>query len=68
MFRDKDHLGSSSLIKIRKGQLKGLGDIELFQYCDIRSQFLSQTPYTYVGLTFDRNLAYILTLSLEVKA
>ena len=44
------------------GLLKGLGDIELFQYCDIRSQFLSYIPYTYVGLTFDRNLAEVLRI------
>ena len=62
MFLDKDHLTSSSLIKIRKSQLKGLGDIELFQYCDIRSQFLSRIPYMYVGLTFDRNLAEVLRI------
>jgi hypothetical protein len=62
MFRNKDHLISSSLLKIKKGQIKGLGDIEIFQYCDIRSQFRSKMPYTYVGLTFDRNLAEALRI------
>jgi len=62
MFRNKDHLISSSLLKIKKDQIKGLGDIDIFQYCDIRSQFRSKMPYTYVGLTFDRNLAETLRI------
>jgi hypothetical protein len=32
----------------------------LFQYCDIRSQFISKSPITYVRLTFDENLAKLL--------
>jgi hypothetical protein len=51
---------TGSIIKVRKNELKGLGDIELFQYCDIRSQFISKSPTTYVGLTFDENLAKVL--------
>jgi hypothetical protein len=51
---------TDSIIKVRKNEIKGLGDIELFQYCDIRSQFISKSPTTYVGLTFDENLAKVL--------
>jgi hypothetical protein len=59
-LRETKNFITGSIVKIRKNELKGLGDIELFQYCDIRSQFISKSPTTYVGLTFDENLAKVL--------
>ena len=47
MFLNKDHLISSSLLKIKKGQIKGLGDIEIFQY---------SPPYTFFLLNGDMEL------------
>jgi hypothetical protein len=57
---ERSNFITGSIIKVRRNELKGLGDIELFQYCDIRSQFIAKSPTTYIGLTFDENLAKLL--------
>lgn len=50
-----------SLIKIKKGQLEGLGDIELFQECDMSSQYLLNQNHIKAVMTFDENLYEVLS-------
>lgn len=51
----------SSLIKTKKGQLEGLGDIELFQECDMSSQYLLDQKHINAVMTFDENLYEVLS-------
>lgn len=50
-----------SLIKIKKGQLEGLGDIELFQECDMSNQYLLNQKHINAVMTFDENLYEVLS-------
>jgi hypothetical protein len=50
----------ADLNEIKRGVLKGLGDIELLQICDVNSQFRQGTGYVLLGQTFDRGLARVL--------
>ncbi|KAF0250488.1 MAG: hypothetical protein FD167_114 [bacterium] len=50
----------ASLMKIKKGKLKGAGDLGLLQICDIGSLFLNDSKFTTIGLTFDRILSMVL--------
>jgi hypothetical protein len=40
--------------------LKGLGDIDILQYCDLSSQFQQNSDYILLGQTFDRGLSEVL--------
>lgn len=51
----------SSLIKTKKGRLEGLGDIELFQECDMSSQYLLDQKHINAVMTFDENLYEVLS-------
>lgn len=59
-FRDlcKQELdrGLPSILRIRKGRLQGLGDIEIFSFCELASQTGNNSPYTTMALTFDNAL------------
>jgi len=59
-FRDlcKQELrrGLPSILRIRKGRLQGLGDIELFSFCELASQTGNNSPYITMALTFDNDL------------
>jgi hypothetical protein len=50
-----------SLIKIKKGHLEGLGDIELFQECDMSSQYILDQNHINAVTTFDENLYEVLS-------
>lgn len=60
-FRDlcKQELdrGLPRILRVRKGRLQGLGDIELLSSCDLATQTANNSPYTAMALTFDRPLA-----------
>lgn len=45
----------------RNGLLKGLGDIDLLQICDIRRQYKQSAGYVLAGQTLDRDLAKTLS-------
>ncbi|MFP4893911.1 hypothetical protein [Paraburkholderia sp. EG304] len=45
----------------RNGLLKGLGDIDLLQICDISRQYKEATGYVLVGQTLDKDLALVLS-------
>jgi hypothetical protein len=51
----------ADLNEIKRGILKGLGDIELLQICDVQRQFKQCAGYVLLGQTFDRGLARVLT-------
>jgi hypothetical protein len=59
-FRDlcKQELdrGLPSILRIRKGRLQGLGDIEIFSFCELASQTGNNSPYITMALTFDNAL------------
>ena len=59
-FRDlcKQELdrGLSSILRTRKGRLQGLGDVELFSFCELASQTGNNSPYITMALTFDNAL------------
>lgn len=59
--KDLDKFPLSSLIKIKKGSLQGLGDIELFQECDLSSQYTKDAQTINVAITFDKILHNILS-------
>jgi len=42
--------------KEKKGSLEGLGDIELFELCDLTRQYTEDNPYVNTVFTFDRTL------------
>lgn len=49
------------LIEIGKnGVLKGLGDLDLLQICDIRRQYHQKRDYIFLGQTYDRGLADVM--------
>ncbi|HYD62094.1 MAG TPA: hypothetical protein VEC35_17145 [Noviherbaspirillum sp.] len=49
------------LIKLeKKGALKGLGDLDLLQICDIRRQYHQKQDYIFLGQTYDRGLADVM--------
>jgi hypothetical protein len=56
-FRDGKVYPLASISKIKNDVLQGLGDIELYQYCDVSSQYRRKQGQTYTALTFDKNLA-----------
>ena len=60
-FRDlcKQELdrGLSSILRTGKGRLQGLGDIELFSFCELATQTGNNAPYITMALTFDNALA-----------
>lgn len=60
-FHNEFVITLASLTKFKHGLLKGLGDIELLQYCDITSQFQARARSTSTAITFDRNLAKTLS-------
>lgn len=45
----------------KKGVLRGLGDIDMLQICDITSQFQRVPSYVMLGQTFDNDLANTLS-------
>ncbi len=45
----------------RNGLLKGLGDIDLLQICDISRQYKQSAGYVPAGQTLDRDLAETLS-------
>ena len=59
-FRDlcKQELdrGLPSILRTRKGRLPGLGDIEIFSFCELASQTGNNSPYPTMALTFDSAL------------
>ncbi len=55
-FCSKDVVNKSHLLKNKKGQLKGIGDLSLISLCDIGSQFHNQSDSTTIALTFDKTL------------
>ena len=60
-FRDlcKQELdrGLSSILRTRKGKLQGLGDIELFSFCELASQDWEQLPIHHDGAYIDNALS-----------
>lgn len=72
-FRDLSINKMASVSKISKGNLKGLADIEMLQYCNISSQFNYDTDHTLFALTFDKKLAHLLqkktgiSISIEIS-
>lgn len=52
----------SELNELKRGVLKGIGDIDLLQICDIRRQYSSRLGYVLLGQTRDRTLASVLHL------
>jgi hypothetical protein len=55
-------LGSSlaELNELKPGVLKGIGDIDLLQICDIRHQYAVRPGHVLLGQTLDRTLANVL--------
>jgi hypothetical protein len=51
----------ADLNEIKRGVLKGLGDTDLLQICDVNRQFRQGAGYVLLGQTFDRCLARVLT-------
>jgi hypothetical protein len=45
---------------ILQGKIKGLGDLELLQYCSMGAQFHVQADHVFIGHTFDADLAKLL--------
>jgi hypothetical protein len=50
----------AALVKFKKAELKGAGDLGLLQVCDLGSQFLRGARQTMVGLTLDGTLEDVL--------
>jgi hypothetical protein len=48
--------GLPSILRIRKERLEGLGDIEIFSFCELASQTGNNSPYVTMPLTFDDDL------------
>lgn len=44
----------------KKGILRGLGDIDMLQICDINSQYQSKSSDVFLGQTFDKGLSKVL--------
>ncbi|PJK32922.1 hypothetical protein CWC48_25845 [Pseudomonas sp. S10E 269] len=44
----------------KKGVLRGLGDIDMLQLCDINSQYQSKASQVLLGQTFDKGLSKVL--------
>ena len=59
-FRHDTINKTASMTNIKKGELKGIADIELIQYCNISIQFDYGLEYTIYPLTFDKKLADII--------
>ena len=51
----------ADLNEIKRGVLKGLGDIDLLQICDVIRQFEHDAGYVLLRQTFDRGLARVLS-------
>lgn len=51
----------ADLNELKRGVLKGIGDIDLLQICDIRRQYASRPGFVLLGQTLDRTLADVLT-------
>lgn len=47
----------ADLNEIKRGVLKGLGDIDLLQICDVSRQFSNPVGFVLLGQTFDKGLA-----------
>lgn len=52
----------AKLNELKRGVLKGIGDIDLLQICDIRRQYSSRPGYVLLGQTRDETLANVLSL------
>ena len=52
----------ADLIKLERGVLKGLGDIDLLQLCDIRHQYTARLSFVLLGQTYDKALAGVLAM------
>jgi hypothetical protein len=50
----------AELNELKRGVLKGIGDIDLLQICDIRRQYASRPGHVLLGQTLDRTLANVL--------
>ncbi len=55
--------GHSKLLELKKGKIKGIGDLALLSQCHIASQFHSNTNATCIGITFDKALSKALSYS-----
>jgi hypothetical protein len=51
----------AELNKLKRGVLKGIGDIDLLQICDIRRQYSNRAGFVLLGQTRDRILANVLS-------
>ncbi len=49
-----------SFLKIRRGRVEGLADLELFSFCELTTQTLLHSPTTVMGVTFDQDLRHAL--------
>jgi hypothetical protein len=50
----------ADLNELKRGVLKGIGDIDLLQICDIGRQYASRPGFVLLGQTLDRTLAHVL--------
>lgn len=51
----------AELNDLKRGVLKGIGDIDLLQKCDISRQYSARPGYVLLGQTFDKTLANVLS-------
>lgn len=51
----------AALNELKRGVLKGIGDIDLLQICDIRHQYSNRRGHVLLGQTLDRTLAKVLS-------
>ena len=51
----------SDLNKLKRGVLKGIGDIDLLQLCDISRQYSARPGFVLLGQTLDTTLAWVLS-------
>lgn len=52
----------AELNELRRGVLKGIGDIDLLQICDIHRQYAQRPGYVLLGQTLDSTLAAVLRM------
>lgn len=59
-FLELPQTSAAKLLKIKSGDLKGLGDVQIFSLCSVRSQFMAEQHFSFVALTADEILHSIL--------
>ena len=59
-FSELPQTSVAKILKIKSGDLKGLGDVQIFSLCSIRSQFIAEQHFTFVALTADEILHAVL--------